>query len=75
MATQGGEPEGNLAEKHEAACRKLHQEEDAGLGLSNQDLTTYLLRDLEQVFWLVNGCSRAFFWRCSELVQALRLSE
>lgn len=50
MATQGGEPEGNLVEKDEAACRKLHQEEDAGLGLSNQGLTTHLLRDLEQVF-------------------------
>lgn len=62
MATQGGdEPEGNLAEKDEAACRKLHQEEDAGLGLSNQDLTTYLLSDLEQVFELVNGYNGAFF--------------
>lgn len=50
MATQGGKPEGNLIEKDEAACRKLHQEEDAGLGLSNQGLTTHLLRDLEQVF-------------------------
>lgn len=50
MGTQGGEPEGNLVENDEAACGKLHQEEDAELGLSNQSLTTYWLRDLEQVF-------------------------
>lgn len=49
MATHGSEPQGNLAEKDEAACPRLHQD-DAGLGLSNQDLTTNLLHDLGQVF-------------------------
>lgn len=50
----GGEQRGIRQRKMKVICAL---EEDAGFGLSDLDLTTWVLCDLGQVFYLVNGCT------------------
>lgn len=49
----GGEQRG-IREKDKVICPL---EEDAGFGLSDLDLTTWVLCNLGQVFYLVSGCT------------------